>query len=138
MSIRRIAWIALLSLAIGAVPIVVHAQSSLPQDNATISVTTGLTYQSIAPADNTRQMIEIENNNLSGTDTCYINVDGLVAVGATTSTPVTTKNGATTAGKASVQLSPGGSYTRYYPYVPSGPIVGTCAQAADSIYAGIH
>jgi hypothetical protein len=43
------------------------------------------------------------------------------------------------AAQASILLAPaGGSYTRYYPYVPDGPIVVTCAGTGDSVYVGIH
>jgi len=57
-----------------------QAQSALSQDNDSISVATGLTYQLIAPADNGRLMVEIQNNNTS-TDNCWINVDGIVVAG---------------------------------------------------------
>ena len=114
------------------------AQSALSQDNDSISVTTGLTYQSIALADNNRLMVEIQNNN-TNTDNCWINVDGTVASGNTTASSVTNSKGVTiTAAKASIVLQPGEAYTRYFPHVPLGPIVGTCTTNGDSIYAGIH
>jgi hypothetical protein len=31
-------------------------------------------------------------------------------------------------------LVAGGSYTRYYPYVPSDEIEGTCATTSDTLY----
>lgn len=135
MKITRL--VAALALLLFAPPAL--AQSALSQDNRSISVTTGLTFQSIALADNNRLMIEIQNNNTS-TDNCWINVDGVVgATAITTTTNVTTSAGVTvTAAKASVLLGPGQAYTRYYPHVPLGPIVGTCATTADSIYVGIH
>lgn len=114
------------------------AQSALPQDNRSISVATGLTYQTIAPADNSRHLVEIQNNN-TNTDNCWINVDGVVANGNTTATNVTTAAGATvTAAKASILLAPGQPYSRYYPTAPNAPIVGTCASSGDSLYASIR
>jgi hypothetical protein len=118
----------------------VRAETALSQDNRSLSVTTGNTYQTIAPADNTRQMIQIENNTIDSTNThfCYVNDDGLIPAGSTTSTPATTLNGTVTAAKASILLAPnGGAYTRYNP-VPSGPLVATCAFSGDSLYVGIH
>lgn len=115
----------------------VAAQSALSTDNRSISVTTGGTFQAIAPTDNTRRMLQIENNN-TNTDDCWINDDGTVAVGDTTATAKTVHGAAITAQKASIRLTPGGQYTRYYPYVPDGPIVGTCTTTGDSIYAAIH
>lgn len=111
------------------------AQSAMTQENRSISVTTGNTYQAIAAVNQSRRMIQIQNNN-TNTDNCFINDDGLVAAGNTTATSVTTANGAITAAKASILLQPGQAYTRYYPYVPSGPIVGTCASNGDSLYVG--
>lgn len=116
------------------------AQSALSTGNASISVTTGNTYQSVAKADNTRRMLQVQNNQnpAASTDVCYVNDDGLVAAGNTTSTNVTTLNGTMVASKASIMLVPGEAYTRYYPYVPDGPIVATCATTGDSLYVGIH
>jgi len=115
-----------------------QAQSALSQDNDSISVATGLTYQLIAPADNGRLMVEIQNNNTS-TDNCWINVDGIVVATNTTSTSVNNSKGVVvTAAKASVLLQPGQAYTRYFPHVPLGPIVATCTNSGDSLYVGIH
>ena len=52
----------------------------------------------------------------------------------TLSTSVTTGNGTTTAQQASILLTPSSSYQRYFPYLPRGPIVVTCATTGDSIY----
>jgi len=109
----------------------------VPSYNGSVKITTGLTYQGILtalpPPAQSRRSLTIENNN--ATDACYIEVTGLVAAGATTSTSVTTTSGAMAASLASIYLAGGGgSYTRYYPFIPSGPIVGTCATTGDSIY----
>jgi hypothetical protein len=116
-----------------------RAETAMSQDNNSASIAVANTYQQVAPADNGRQMIQIENNNIDSTNThfCWVNDDGLVPAGSTTSTPVTNRNGTITAAKASILLAPnGGAYTRYNP-VPSGPIVVTCA-FTDSLYVGIH
>ena len=77
--------------------------------------------------------LTIQNNQTSG-DNCWVEVTGLVAAGNTLSTSVTTGNGTTTAQQASILLTPSSSYQRYFPYLPRGPIVVTCATAGDSIY----
>lgn len=121
------------------------AQSAIGSVNGSVSITTGLTFQQIFPAYNSglngsqRNSVQIENNNTTSTENCWINDDGLVTAGMTTSSSVTTINGATTAAKASIYLAPsGGSYTRYYPHTPNAIIVGTCTTAADSIYATVQ
>jgi hypothetical protein len=88
--------------------------------NGSISITAGNTFQQalaalgLPPAQ--RRSLTIENNNAS--DSCWI------YIGATAS-----------ATKAiSILLLPGGSYTRYYPYVPSDNIAATCATTADTMY----
>lgn len=119
------------------------AQTAIPTVNNSVKVTTGLTYQQILPSTNvagaptSRNALQIENNN-TNTDNCWINDDGTVAVGNTTSTSVTVNGTAMTAAQASILLIPGGSYTRYYPHTPNGAIVGTCTNSADSIYAAIQ
>ena len=109
----------------------------IPSLNGSVKITTGLTYQAILPSlgapAQSRRSLTIENNN--ATDACYIEVTGLVVAGNTTSTSVTTTSGAMAASLASIYLAGGGgSYTRYYPFIPSGPIVGTCATTGDSLY----
>lgn len=114
-----------------------RAQSALSTANKSISVATGNTYQAITTADNTRRMLQIQNNNTS-TDNCWVNDDGTVAAGDTTATSKTVNGATITAAKASILLQPGEAYTRYYPYVPDAAIVGTCASSGDSLYVGIH
>lgn len=112
------------------------AQSALTHLNKSVSIATGLTYQTIEGTNQSRRIVEIENNN--ATDNCYLEVTGAVASGNTTSTSVTVNGASITSQKASILLLPGGAYTRYYPYVPSGPIVVTCANSGDSVYADIE
>jgi hypothetical protein len=103
------------------------------------AITTGLTYQvlkaALAPPAQLRSLT-IENNNAS--DTCWIEVSGAVVATNTTSTSITVNGHSITAVQASVMLLPGGSYTRYYPYIPNGPIVGTCTYNTDSIYVDVQ
>lgn len=114
------------------------AQSAVPTTNWSISVTTGLTYQAVTAKQGGRKSLTIQNNN-TNTDNCWVNDDGLIAAGNTTSTSVTPAGGvAITAAKASILLQPGQSYTRYYPLIPNGPIVGTCTNAADSLLATVQ
>lgn len=133
--IRLVAALCCVLWIAGAAP--AAAQSALSTDNRSISVVTGNTFQAITKADNTRRMLQIQNNNTS-TDNCFVNDDGTVAVGDTTATAKTINGAALTAAKASILLQPGQAYTRYYPYVPDAAIVGTCANSGDSLYVGIH
>lgn len=115
-----------------------RAQGAVPSDNWTVSITTGNTYQTVQSSNNSRRSLTIQNNNAS--DACYLNIDGSVPAGSTTASNVTTTGSkqTVTAAKASMLLSAGQSYTRYYPYVPSGPIVATCAANGDSLYVDIQ
>jgi hypothetical protein len=102
--------------------------------NRTAIIATGLTYQVLLPSSGTRKSIQIENNNTTSTDNCWVEETGIVAAGATTATAATTADGVvTTAIKVSFLLQPGGSYTRYGPYVPSNPITGTCTSNGNSL-----
>lgn len=95
-------------------------------------ITTGLTYQQLLSQGNARRSVTIQNNNAS--DACYITVGGPVAAGNTTSTSVTINGVSMTAQQASILLSAGQAYTRYYPFPPNDVILGTCATTGDSIY----
>ncbi len=91
--------------------------------NASVSVVTGGTFQQILPsiignAGVSRQSINIENNNRNN-DNCLIFVGPMASATAATA----------------ILLLPGGSYSRYWPFVPSDQISGTCANNGDSIYA---
>lgn len=109
--------------------------------NGSVKVTTGLTYQlvlaGIQGTSTSRQSLTIENNQASGSDVCYLivaSVPVITSAVTTTSTNVTVAGATITAAQASIVLVPGGSYTRYWPYVPTDPIYGTCATTGDSIY----
>ena len=78
-------------------------------------ITTGGTFQQILAAATNRASITIENNN--ATDSCWL------YIGASGQTE----------GK-SILLLAGGSYTRYFPYVPADEIQATCANNSDTLY----
>jgi hypothetical protein len=101
--------------------------------NFSVTITTGNTFQTLRPLNQNYNSLTIQNNQTSG-DNCWVEVTGLVAAGNTLSTSVTTGNGTTTAQQASILLTPSSSYQRYFPYLPRGPIVVTCATTGDSIY----
>ena len=113
-----------------------QAQSAMAHVNKSVSITTGNTYQQIEGINQSRRVVEIQNNN--ATDSCFLEVTGAVASGNTTATNVTVNGVSITSQKASILLLPGGAYNRYYPYVPSGPIVVTCASTGDSVYADLE
>lgn len=85
--------------------------------NASAVIATGNTFQSVLAARANRQSLTIENNNTNG-DNCW------VYVGA---------NASATKGTAMLLL-PGGSYQRYFPYVPNDNISATCATTSDTLY----
>ena len=125
---------------VGAVlssPALAEPPVDIPEANLSIKVATGNTYQAIVaalpkPPEQSRRSMTIENNNAS--DNCEIDVTGTVAVGDTTSTTHTVGGTSLTAAQASILLLPGGSWQRYYPFIPSNAIVGTCANTGDSLY----
>ena len=97
--------------------------SGIPTNRSTLNnsatITAGNTFQQVLAANSSsvqRQSLTIENNNAS--DNCWL------FIGPTAS-----------ATKArSILLTPGGSYTRYWPYVPSDNIAATCATTSDTLY----
>jgi len=104
---------------------------------APIKITTGLTYQQVMPLvqSNNRHSISIQNNN--ATDNCELIIVGAGSpwlAGDTTATSRTINSVSMTGAQASILLLPGGSYTRYYPFIPSDQILGTCASTGDSLY----
>ncbi len=123
-----------------------------PTTNDSVKITTGLTYQLLLaaqtptqpPPPSARHSLTIENNNVSagafGADLCYVIIGTTQVTPATTTTSTNiTINGVTmTAAQASIVLAPGGSYQRYYPYVPSDAIYVTCTTTGDSLYVDIQ
>lgn len=90
--------------------------------NRSAVITTGNTFQTILTAETAnsrRQSLTIANNN--ATDSCW------VYVGAGTATKAT-----------SILLLAGGSYSRYWPYIPQDAIQATCANNSDTLYVDIQ
>lgn len=86
--------------------------------NISVVITAGNTFQQVMAAlvpPAQRRSLTIQNNN--ATDNCW------VYIGA----------GSATKGTA-ILLLPGGSYTRYFPYVPADVIQATCATTSDTLY----
>lgn len=88
--------------------------------NSSAVITTGNTFQTVLASNLgttvQRQALTIENNN--ATDSCWIYIGPLASATKATS----------------ILLLAGGSYTRYWPYVPSDAINATCATSADTLY----
>lgn len=110
--------------------------------NGSVKITTGLTYQTMLAALGSppaiRRSLTIQNNQASGTDVCYLIIGASAATvipgTTTTSSNVTVAGQTITAAQASIVLSPGQAFTRYFPYVPSDIIYGTCATTGESLY----
>lgn len=87
--------------------------------NRSVVITTGNTFQAVLAASLTRRSLTIQNNNAS--DNCWLKFGvGVTAANATIGT--------------SILLLPGQAFTRYFPYVPSDEIEGTCASNSDTLY----
>jgi hypothetical protein len=90
--------------------------------NGSSTIANGGTFQSVLPSiigtTNTRQSLTIQNNNISGTDYCYVYIG---------------PNASATEAK-SIALAVGQSYQRYWPYVPPDNISMTCATTSDTFY----
>lgn len=96
--------------------------------NSSATITTGNTFQTVLASNfgtaTQRQALTIQNSN--ATDSCWLTF-GTLSNG--------TKITATNAAKAtSILLLAGGSYTRYFPYVPNDEIEATCASNSDTLY----
>jgi hypothetical protein len=105
------------------------AATNLPTTNLSVTITTGSTFQTVLqaisspPTTVTRRSMTIQNNNTS--DSCWL------TFGKIGSTNITSGNAAKA---SSILLLAGGSLTRYWPYVPSDEIEGTCASNSDTLY----
>jgi hypothetical protein len=91
------------------------APASAVTTNSSVVIATGNTFQTILATSTKHRSLTIENNN--ATDNCW------VFIGAGSATAAT-----------SILLLPGGSYARYYPYIPSDVIQATCASTSDTLY----
>ena len=119
-------------LALALLLFVVDARADTPISGSVVNrstlnvsavITTGLTFQTILSSvmgtSVQRQALTIENNNT--TDNCWVFIGAGVA---------TTNN--------SILLLPGGSYTRYWPYVPGDNFQATCASSTDTLYVDVQ
>lgn len=131
----RIARFLLLAAMCLLAPIVARAQTIKANVPFPLSITAGGTYQLLIPGGG-KLSIEIQNNNTTATDYCYLLIGGPWVAGDTLASTRTVNSVSLTAAKASVLLGPGQSYTRYYPYIPGDQILATCTSTGDSIYAG--
>lgn len=113
---KRLIAAAILSACFSAAAL---AQTIVAQTtNGSVTIATGNTFQTVLAAvtqSNQRRSLTIENNNAS--DSCWIFIGSAVAAKGT-----------------SILLLPGGSYTRYQPYVPADAIQATCATTSDTLY----
>jgi hypothetical protein len=95
--------------------------------NASVTIATGNTFQTILASNvgtaARRQSLTIQNNNT--TDSCWL------SFGKIGSTTITAGNAAKA---SSILLLAGGSYTRYWPYVPNDEIEATCTTTSDTLY----
>jgi hypothetical protein len=90
---------------------------NLPTTNRAVVIATGATFQTVVAATVVgRQSLTIENNNTNG-DNCF------VYIGASGQTEA-----------KSILLTKGGSYQRYFPYVPNDAIQATCDNTSDTLY----
>jgi hypothetical protein len=116
---KRIA-LALLALLMSLPAHAQQAPLNLGTVNGSIVITAGNTFQQVLAAltgNNRRRSLTISNNN--ATDSCWL------FIGPTASATKGT----------SILLLSGGSYTRYYPYIPSDNIAATCVTTSDTLYA---
>jgi len=145
---RLIALVFIATLSLLTAPTIAQTPvEGIPTDAGTLnhSLVPGTTYVQVLAAappttnnSNPRRAITIQNNN-TNTDNCFVDDTGLVAIGNSTATSVTTTDGNTiTSGQASILLSPGGSYQRYWPMIPNGRIVAVCAGGSDSLFIAVQ
>jgi hypothetical protein len=133
-------------VTVAAVLISSVALAEPPVDIATTNwsakITTGNTLQTILPSLNppaqSRRSLTMQNNQTS-TDNCYVifgaNIASQITPGTTTLSSSITVNGVSvTVQQAAILLTPGLPYQRYYPFVPSDAIYGTCATTGDTLY----
>ena len=116
---RRIIQSLLAAAVIAAASPCLAQVTNAPTTNASITIATGNTFQQalavLGSPPAIRRSLTIENNNT--TDSCWV----FIGSGAATKA-------------LSILLLPGGSYTRYFPYVPSDNIAATCTTTSDTLY----
>ena len=107
-----------LALLLGAPLCYADEPSTRPTVNSSVTIAAGNTFQTVLAAStlNNRRSLTIQNNN--ATDSCWVFIGPLAS--ATKGT--------------SILLLAGGSYTRYYPYIPSDVVAATCVNTNDTLY----
>lgn len=114
---------ALLILLLALLPVHAVAQTNAATTPVTVVIAAGNTFQTIlaalTQATAPRRSLTIQNNNSA--DSCWLYIGSGTAAKAT-----------------SILLLPGGSYTRYYPYVPSDAFQATCTTTNDTMYLDIQ
>ena len=108
----------LLSLAIAAPAWAQTAPATTT--NRSVTITAGAAFQAVLARNTGRRGLTIQNNK-TNTDNCWIAFGSNVTAGTATAA-------------ASILLTPGQAYTRYYPYIPLDEIEATCATTADTLY----
>lgn len=93
------------------------------------TIATGNTFQTVLSANNNRASLTIENNNAS--DSCWLTF-GTTAGG----TKITAGNA--TKGESILLQGNGGSFQRYFPYVPADEFEATCASSSDTLYIDVQ
>jgi hypothetical protein len=120
---KRLIYAALAACIAACIAGAAFAQSTVAQTtNSSATIVTGNTFQTVLAAvtqNNQRRSLTIENNN--ATDSCWVFIGSAVAAKGT-----------------SILLLPGGSYTRYQPYVPADAIQATCTSTNDTLYVDIQ
>jgi hypothetical protein len=102
------------------------AQTVAQTTRTPVVIAAGNTFQTVLTAvtsTNQRRSLTIQNNN--ATDSCWLDYGIGITAG-----------NATKAG--GILLLPGGSYTRYYPYVPSDEIEATCTTTSDTMRVDVQ
>lgn len=118
------------ALLLGCLPAI--AQTTPAQTTPRpILITTGNTFQVALPSGAKRSMT-IQNNNAS--DTCYLLVGGPWQLGDTTAITRVLNGVTIAASKASIVLTAGQSYARFFPFIPNDQILATCATTGSSLY----
>lgn len=88
--------------------------------NVSLTIATGGTFQvaiaSTAASGNGPRSLTVQNNNTGTTENCWVYVG---------TTPTIAR---------SIRLLPGGSYTRYWPFIPSDDIRVTCDTNGSTVY----
>lgn len=83
--------------------------------NKSAVIAAGGTFQTVLASTVVRTALTVENNN--ATDSCWLYIGG----------------GSATEGTAILLLA-GGSYVRYWPFLPNDTLQATCANTSDTLY----